>query len=313
MVPEVFVFVPSYNHAGFISECLISIINQTLAPAKLLVIDDGSTDRSVKLIEKALKNCPFDAELIVRENRGLCSTLNQGFSLCDAKYFAYIGSDDFWLPEFLAARFALLESRKDAVLGYGHSLFVDQNGVTIDSTSEHKEHWANYPDGDARPMLLKGIAPVSSTVFYRSSALRKVSWNENSRLEDYEMYLKLAEIGDFAFDSAVLSAWRHHSYNTSKNRLLMLREVIEAQDRNIRLLGVSETELRRSQTGTKFRYARSLLQYGDKAGAIRLARESWRGSESVVQLGKFLVRLGVPMAVVELKRKLRKDRYSRLK
>ena len=89
---EVFAFVPSYNHAPFIEKCLTSIINQTLPPRKLLVIDDGSRDDSPRIIERVLKDCPFDAELIVRENRGLCATLNQGFGLSEGKYFAYIGS-----------------------------------------------------------------------------------------------------------------------------------------------------------------------------------------------------------------------------
>ncbi|HQU86728.1 MAG TPA: glycosyltransferase family A protein, partial [Pyrinomonadaceae bacterium] len=101
---EVFTFVPSYNHAPFIEKCLKSIINQTLKPKKLLVIDDGSKDDSPKIIEKVLKNCPFDSELIVRENRGLCATLNQGFSESSGEYFAYIGSDDIWLSRFLEER-----------------------------------------------------------------------------------------------------------------------------------------------------------------------------------------------------------------
>jgi alpha-1,3-rhamnosyltransferase len=58
--PEIFVAVPSYNHAPFVEECLRSIIGQTLAPKKLLVIDDGSRDGSTDLIEKTLKDCSLD-------------------------------------------------------------------------------------------------------------------------------------------------------------------------------------------------------------------------------------------------------------
>ncbi|MGI8639928.1 MAG: glycosyltransferase family A protein [Pyrinomonadaceae bacterium] len=308
---EVFVFVPSYNHAPFVEKCLKSIIKQTLSPKKLLVIDDGSKDDSPKIIEKVLKNCPFDAELIVRENRGLCATLNQGLALSLGKYFAYLGSDDLWLPEFLAERAKLLDRRETAVLGYGHAFFVNEKDEIINCTADYKEIWANYPDGDARPMLVKGIAPVSSTVFYRRKALENVGWNENSRLEDYEMYVQLAALGDFAFDEQILSVWRHHGYNTSKDLLLMLKEVLEAQRRNFKFLGVSENELNRAQTAVKFYYARDLLQHGNKKQAWKLARENWRGANSNFELAKFLVRLGVPMSVVEAKRKLKKENYSR--
>ena len=309
--PEIFAFVPSYNHAPFVEKCLKSIIKQTLAPKKLLVIDDGSKDDSAKIIEKVLKTCPFDAELIVRENRGLCATLNQGLALSSGKYFAYLGSDDFWLPEFTAERAALLEKRETAVLGYGHAFFVDETDEIIDCTADYEKVWANYPDGDARPMLLKGIAPVSSTIFYRRAALENVGWNENSRLEDYEMYLKLAALGDFAFDVQILSVWRHHGYNTSKDLLLMLKEVLEAQRRNFKLLGINETELDTAQTAVKFYYAKDLLQHGNKKQAWKLARENWRGANSRLELAKFLLRMSLPMAVVEAKRRLKKNDYAR--
>jgi alpha-1,3-rhamnosyltransferase len=303
---EVFAFVPSYNHAPFIEKCLNSIINQTLPPKKLLVIDDGSKDDSPKIIERILKDCPFDAELIVRENRGLCATLNQGFSLSSGEFFAYIGSDDFWMPTFFAERTKLLEKRESAVLAYGHAFLINEKDEIFDSTANYTDDWANYPDGDAHEMLLNGISPISSTIFYRRSALEKVSWNEDSRLEDYEMYLKLMNLGDFAFDSQVLSVWRQHGYNTSQNLGLMLDEVIEAQNRNINDLGISEAELRKIQTKTKFRYARDFLQHGNKSKALQLAKTNWRGANSNAELAKFAVRMFVPMSIINFRRSLRK-------
>jgi alpha-1,3-rhamnosyltransferase len=311
MTPEIFVLVPSYNHAPFIARCLKSILKQSLQPKKLLVIDDGSKDKSANIIEDVLKNCPFDAELIARKNRGLCATLNQGFSLSSGKYFAYLGSDDIWLPRFLEERAKLLDKRDEAVLGYGHSYFINEKDEIFDCTADYSEDWANYPDGDARPMLVKGIAPVSSTVFYRRSALEKVSWNAESRLEDYEMYLKLAALGDFAFDSQILSTWRHHGYNTSKDKALMLKEVIEAQQRNFESLNVSQNELTKVQIETEFRYARDFLQSGDKKEALKLALKSWRGAKSSAEIAKFVVRMFVPLAGIEAKRRLKKEKNSK--
>ena len=303
---EVFAFVPSYNHAPFIEKCLDSIIGQTLQPKKLLVIDDGSKDDSPRVIERVLKNCPFDAELIVRENRGLCRTLNEGFERSAGKYFAYVGSDDYWLPEFFAERVKLMDERDGAVLGFGHAFLIDGDGAIFDSTANYTDSWADYQDGDARPMLLKGHAPISSTIFYRRAALENVRWNEASRLEDYEMYLKLMNLGDFAFDPQVLSVWRHHSYNTSKNIGLMMNEVIEAQNRNFEDLKIDKADLEKIQTSTRFRYAREFLQSGDKRQAFEIAKENWRGAASGAELAKFALRLCVPMSVVNLRRERRK-------
>src|SRR5215207_7311804 len=106
---RVAVVVPSYNHAPFVAAALRSVFAQTHAPARLLVIDDGSRDGSPRVIEDVLKDCPFPCELIARENRGLCATLNEGLAKTEGAYFAYLGSDDLWLPGFLEARVVLLE------------------------------------------------------------------------------------------------------------------------------------------------------------------------------------------------------------
>lgn len=310
-MPEVFVVVPSYNHAPFVERCLQSIIKQTLAPKKLLVIDDGSRDDSAAIIEKTLQDCPFPSELIVRENRGLCATLNEGFAHCDAEFFAYLGSDDLWLPEFLAVRAELLTLRESAALAYGHAFFINEADEITDSSADHEDTWANYPDGDARPMLLRGLAPISSTVCYRSRFLQEVRWNEAARLEDYEMYLRLAARGEFALDRRVLSAWRQHAYNTSGDILMMLDEIVQAQGRNFAALGASAAETNRIQAKTRFFHARMLLQYGEKKEALRLGLKTRDGAESNAELAKFLLRLGVPMFVVEAKRRLDRAKYER--
>src|SRR5512132_2823895 len=124
--PDVSVVVPSYNHARFIETTLRSIAKQNTLPKELLVIDDGSSDDSPGIIERVLRDFPFPSELIARENRGLCATLNEGLAKTSGKYFAYLGSDDLWLPGFLSQRVQLLESRADAVLGYGHAYFIDE-------------------------------------------------------------------------------------------------------------------------------------------------------------------------------------------
>src|SRR2546429_4018171 len=105
---RVSVVVPSYNHAQFVAMTLRSIMKQAWAPTELVVIDDGSTDNSPGVIERTLKECPFPSELFVRSNRGLCATLNEGLARTDGDYFAYLGSDDVWLPNFLQDRVRLL-------------------------------------------------------------------------------------------------------------------------------------------------------------------------------------------------------------
>ena len=305
---EIFVAVPSYNHAPFIEKCLQSIISQTLKPKKLLVIDDGSTDGSLTVIEPLLKDCTFETELIARENRGLCKTLNQALELSAGDYFAYIGSDDFWLPTFLEERAKLLNERKNAVLGYGHAFLVDDFDRVFGCTADFKDDWANYADGSPRQMLLNGVSPVSSTVFYRRSKLMQSPWNEVARLEDYELYVRLMPTGEFAFDPQALSAWRHHSYNTSKNLVLMHTEVIAAQNRNLEIFGIDRDELARAQSRSTFRYARVLLQNGQKREALRLFGDSWRNADSAASVAKAVIQLALPEKFLKLYQRYKQKR-----
>lgn len=288
--PKVFAFIPSYNHAPFVAKSVRSIIGQTFRPKKLLVIDDGSTDDSAHIIEKELKHCPFDAELIVRENRGLSATLNQGLELSEGEYFAYLGSDDLWLREFLAKRVDLLETEPDTVLSFGHAFLIDDNDTVIDCTKD----WAAYAEGESLRNLLEGVIPVTSGVVYRRSSLTGFGWNEDSVLEDYELFLKLAAKGRFASGNDVLVCWRKHSYNVSNDFDAMLDEWIAAQDRVADEIKIDRSELSRIQQRLKFLAAAEFVRMGQKRRAAGLFRHNWRGANSLLEIVKLGSRLVLP-------------------
>lgn len=305
---EVFVAVPSFNHARFVERTLGSIFNQTHAPKTLLVIDDGSTDDSPRVIERVLKDCPFASELVVRENRGLCRTLNEALAHATTPFFAYLGSDDLWRPEFLARRTELLEKRPAAALAYGHGAIVAPDDRIVDSS----ENWAKYIDGDPTAMLLRGGAPLSSTVLYRTAALQNVGgWNEDFALEDYELYLRLVGEGEFAFDAGPpLAAWRRHAANTSREAEFMLAETLRAQRLTASRLGLDAPALARANAELSWTYAEQLSRRGAHGRAFELARKHWRAAPDVVSVLKMALRLTLPATVIEKRRERREREHS---
>lgn len=296
---SVFVVVPSHNHAPFIERCLQSVLKQTLRPSKMLVIDDGSTDNSPAIIEQVLKECTFPSELIVRPNRGLSATLNQGFALSEGDYFAYIGSDDVWLPEFLESRVSVLEKRPRAVLAYSYSYLIDAEDAIIDST----QNWGEYADGNALSMLLYPIIPASASVVYRRNALENCAWNTSSILEDYDLYLRLSALGEFALDDKMLSAWRIHSYNTSADFPLMMREWLAAIKQNAEVIGLDEDHLESVLQQIKFRCVADFIRNGQKREAWKMFWKNLGGASSFVDAGKMFARFIVPTKVFQAKRK----------
>jgi alpha-1,3-rhamnosyltransferase len=302
------VCVPSYNHSTYVEKCLRSIFHQSRQPDELIVIDDGSRDDSPKVIERVLKDSPVPSELIVRSNKGLSATLNEGLSRSRGDYFAYLGSDDFWLPELLGDRVTLLKSRPDAALAYGHAFVVDEHDLVRDCSLQ----WNRYVDGDVREMLLHSFAPASPTVVYRREAVARHGWNEGAQLEDYELYLRLSAEASFALSPRALSAWRQHGRNTSDDAKMMLRELLAAQRSVAGHLGLSERDLASSQRRTRFALAENFLHTGDRARAISLSVAAWRGAPTWTALARRTARLATPAAVLEWRaERLRKRARAR--
>jgi alpha-1,3-rhamnosyltransferase len=311
-MPEISVLVPSYNHAPFVERTLRSIFAQRLQPKKLIVIDDGSKDESVEIIRRTLGDCPFENELMARENRGLCATLNEGFAKTGGEFFAYLGSDDVWLPEFLSKQVELLNGRPDAVLAFAHAFVIDEADQIIDRT----DNWTDFADGDLLPTLLRGIIFSSPGVVYRRAALRAHKWNENARLEDYELYLKLAADGEFARNQEILCAWRQHGKNVSGDTPLMLDEMIAAQNAQFDKLGISREELEKIQKEVKFEAVFNHTRHGKKSEAVSLFWENLGGARSPAQIAKMLFRLAVPQTFFQWNRRRKRakaiEKYGKL-
>ncbi|MGD9561779.1 MAG: glycosyltransferase family 2 protein [Pyrinomonadaceae bacterium] len=305
------VVVPSFNHERFIERTLRSIFAQTEPIEKLLVIDDGSRDGSAAVIESVLRDSPIDCELQVRENRGLSATLNEGFAATGSEFFAYIGSDDLWRSDFLAQQLRLLRTRPAAVLAFSHAFLIDEDDTIIDRT----DNWTSFADGDVLPYLLRGQVFSSPGVVYRRSALERHSWNEDSILEDYELYLKLSADGEFARNSNVLCGWRQHGSNVSRNFPRMLEEWIKAQDKIAGSLPISRRELDQMQSGLRFDSVASLVRGGYRAEARRLFRENLGGARSVFDMLRMASRLAVPQTLFEANRRRKlsntKERYGK--
>lgn len=293
------VVVPSFNHARFIARCLRSIIRQSHRPFKLIVIDDGSKDDSVRTIEQELKNCPFDSELIARSHKGLVHTLNEGLKYSRGKYFAYLGSDDIWLPGFLASRVKLLEARGNAVLAYGHSFVINEEDQILECTKD----WAAYGDGCAREMLLNVTVPFSPSVLYRRQILERHYWNEDVALEDYDLYLRLSGQGEFALDEHVLCAWRSHRENNSRDLEGMLRECLEAQRRAVTELGLSPHELQKATARLKWRYGGDFVKAGEKRTGFKLLCSNLKGAPSYHSVVRMMGNLILPTPIVHWRKR----------
>ena len=88
------VIIPMYNVQNYVKECLDSLVNQTFKAMEIIVVEDGSTDDSVKIVSEYEKKYPF-VKMVHKANGGLSDARNFGLQYAKGKYLAFIDSDDY--------------------------------------------------------------------------------------------------------------------------------------------------------------------------------------------------------------------------
>ncbi|TXE08096.1 glycosyltransferase family 2 protein [Seonamhaeicola algicola] len=107
MLPFFSVVIPLYNKQEYIQETINSVLNQTFQDFEIIVINDGSTDNSLKIIEQIQNN---RVKIINQENKGLSAARNVGIKNAKANYIAFLDADDLWCKDFLESIFHLIET-----------------------------------------------------------------------------------------------------------------------------------------------------------------------------------------------------------
>jgi alpha-1,3-rhamnosyltransferase len=218
------VVVPSYNHAQFVTQCIESVIAQDYANIELIIIDDGSTDHSVAVIESLLPGCRqrfARFEFRSRPNKGLAATLNDALSWAEGEYFSMLSSDDVMLPEKTSRLLHELAHEPDVAGVFSGCEYIDENGQLI-GAENHSLAYFTFDDVLAHRHFLQ-----TPTQLLRTNRMREVDGYLGSvYIEDWYMWLKLTEAGHKLKNIPdYLVQYRYHATNVSKQR----RHMFEAR------------------------------------------------------------------------------------
>lgn len=207
-MPTVSVVIPAYNAEPFVAMTVKSVLQQTYQDLEVIVVDDGSTDRTAAALEE------FGDRIRVHRqaNAGVAAARNAGVELSSGSWIAFLDADDLWLPNKLerqlASHRAPLVYTDRFNIGARGGLPLVQSGVT-------KMH-----DGDVfLPLLLEGNFITNSSVLIRREVFDATGGFAAgvSPAEDWDLWLRVAERHPVAFCPEPLVRYRFHPDGASRN------------------------------------------------------------------------------------------------
>jgi glycosyltransferase involved in cell wall biosynthesis len=241
-LPLVSVLIPAFNHEHFVQRCLDSVLEDPYPAKELVIIDDGSTDGTGERIADWVATHCMDIpiEYVRRENRGVAATLNELAARASGEFLRLGASDDYLLPGGLDAqvRYLLAHPRKGAVIG--DSIVVDREGNTLHGSGMCDLHGADKrlyrSDDGIRRAVISQWAVGGPVALVRKSALETVTlWTEGLRIDDWDLFLRLAAGDALGFIDVSVCAYRLHGTNLSKTRHTATRLINLAESRQVAL------------------------------------------------------------------------------
>lgn len=213
--PRHSVIVAAYNAAQYIGDTIVSVFRQTEENWQLIVVDDGSTDATARIVSD------FDDErvtLIRQENHGVAVARNTGFSASSGEYALFLDADDILFPDALTRLGLELDAHPEAVLAYGTCMRFE-SAPAIESTARQPLRRRRRPTGDALASLLTHNPLLVGAVLARSEAIRRTDGFDAglSVGEDWVFWCELATLGAFRYvGPKPIFAYRWHSASRTR-------------------------------------------------------------------------------------------------
>lgn len=210
-VPRVSVVLPVYNAERFVAEAIESILGQSFSDFELILIDDGSTDSSLNIMQN-YQSKDSRIQIISRENRGLIATLNEGVTIAKGEFIARMDADDISMPERFENQVAFFDANPAvSCCGAAVETFHDKSKV-VQVTYFPLCHDELYPE------LLFTVPVGHPVVMFRRSYVERFGLTydpEYVHCEDYELWSRWAECGKLANLPDVLLRYRMHDNQVS--------------------------------------------------------------------------------------------------
>lgn len=185
MMFNISIIIPTYNRKSFLIHAINSVLNQTYQNLELIIIDDGSSDKTENIIKKKYPKIKFYKQ----KNKGVSAARNKGIKMASCKWIAFLDSDDRWHPRKLENQINYLLTHPRYKICHTDEIWI-RKGIRINQHKKHKKHGGHIFD---KCLDLCRISP--SSVIIHKDIFNKVGlFNEKLPVcEDYDLWLRIAE------------------------------------------------------------------------------------------------------------------------
>ena len=225
-MPEVSVVIPTYNSAQFLGEALQSVFSQTFYDYETIVVNDGSTDDTEKVIDLYNNRIKY----ILQENGGPARARNYGIKESSGKYIAFLDADDIWLPSKLEKQVLMFRQRPELAMILTGNFVVNADGVPLFQVEKRKR----FMEGNIAKNIFLHSGVLTSTVMVRKEIFDKIGlFEEDLRIgEDDNMWIRIAANYQIELIDEPLAKYRSHPNSLTRDKM----KLFEYVQTNIRLL-----------------------------------------------------------------------------
>jgi glycosyltransferase involved in cell wall biosynthesis len=253
--PRISVIIPTYNRAHSIEQSIQSVLNQTYQNIELIVVDDGSTDSTIRHLKKYERQI----KVVFQKNRGPALARNHGASLSNGEIIAFLDSDDTWSPTKIESQVEILQLCGPLVpCCICNARMRSSRGVNTTSFNLTKIK-PSFPTGvilNPTEILCTRFLLFNQAAIIRRWAFEKIGgFNENlSILEDHDIALRLSSQGPWAYiDEALITKnetdqslgmmGRHDRVSELMTVMMIINQFKTDRQFNSRLINIVESEL----------------------------------------------------------------------
>jgi glycosyltransferase involved in cell wall biosynthesis len=214
MTPDITIVVPAYNRRDYLGLALRSALDQTFQNLEVIVVDDGSTDNSMEVVEQIQKTDPRVRIFVHQKNRGPSAAINTGILNAKSRYITFLGSDDLFAPERCQVLCSSLDAEQEPCVVYSDLIDVDTAQTRIIprlSTASYR------PEGMVFAHILAGSFHFEGGPI----ALPKSCFDEVGLFDetlrwciDIDMALRLSAKFPFRFERLSTYGYRSHQGNS---------------------------------------------------------------------------------------------------